>query len=91
MSEPMVLRPCVQRFAEAMERKLRDNDHKPGWQHDIPASLVERAREELDELDDAVLCGEDASFILDEAADVANFAMMIAERCEAIEKEHDAP
>jgi NTP pyrophosphatase (non-canonical NTP hydrolase) len=78
-------RPEVQRFAVLMERKLRDNDHKAGWHGDAAVELLARLVEESGEL---------ASFLVNhrglpmsawrqrvaaEAADVANFAMMIAD------------
>ena len=41
-------------FAKAMEDRLRANDHKGGWANELPQGLIERCREELGELDDAV-------------------------------------
>ena len=45
------LRPDVQWFAEQMELKLRENDHKGGWEGVTPLWLMARLREELDELE----------------------------------------
>lgn len=77
------LRPEVRAFAEVMEAQLRRNDHKPGWKHDEPDALLKRLREETEELQE--VCDEQTSDsgpeILREAADVANFAMMIADVC----------
>lgn len=87
----VALRPVVQRFAEVMEAKLRENDHKGGWEEDSPSDLFARLMEESNELErsfepvagcvpvvhDAAL----ASKVAREAADVANFAMMIADVC----------
>ena len=69
-----------------MEARLRANDHKEGWEHEMPQWLIERAREEVRELDDAVDAvrargvgdGRDEG-VWWEAADVAVFAMMAAE------------
>ena len=44
------LRPSVLRFARVMEARLRANDHKGGWQHDMPQWLIEWAREEVREV-----------------------------------------
>ena len=47
------LRPSVLRFARVMEGRLR-HDPKKGWQHKTPHWLIDMAREEVRELDDAV-------------------------------------
>ena len=88
------LRPEVLAFAELMEKKLRENDHKGGWENCEPEWLLKRLREEVRELTDAVdeqlaynMSGarsiEDAPPVFmsigDEAADVANFALMVAD------------
>lgn len=78
------LRPEVRAFAEAMEAKLRENDHKGGWKDDAASRLLRRLEEELDELRLALyngsLNGDDwRSIVLREAADVGNFAMMLAD------------
>lgn len=62
----------------AMRRKLAKNRSKGGWLDDELHDLLARLREEVDELDAAIV--EDANngrSIIDEAADVANFAGMI--------------
>ena len=78
--------PYVLAFAEAMEEKLAANRHKgdrEGWLKDSPEALFARLEEETREL----LCVLESSYILSktkvlhEAADVANFAMMIADVC----------
>lgn len=60
----------------AMKQKLQENEHKGYWADDSLLSLAKRAQEELDELVDAILT-KPAVEIIREAADVANFAMMI--------------
>jgi NTP pyrophosphatase (non-canonical NTP hydrolase) len=77
----MERRPEVEWFADAMEAALRANDHKPGWKNDDPWALQARLFEEAKELQRAVREREGAEKILKEAADVANFAMMVADVC----------
>jgi hypothetical protein len=77
--------PWVLRFAHEMEKKLALNRHKGdrgGWLNDSADSLFMRLRVEVEELAKALEPdGSSASavFITGEAADVANFAMMIAD------------
>lgn len=121
----MKLRPQVQAFAEAMEVKLRKNDHKGGWDECTTGYLTRRLRTEVRELiaqigktnraydrfvqtpfeTKADLRREgsggfvesakhkkakkkhaaERAKLLGEAADVANFAMMIADVIGALE------
>lgn len=80
----------VSRFALAMEAQLHKNAHKDhndggrGWRFDSVWSLINRLDEEVAELKAAVSAEQPAEVILSEAADVANFAMMIASRCRAL-------
>lgn len=83
------LRDSLAAFAEDMERILRANDHKGGWT-DLPTlHAMIRLHEELEELELVLTLalkarGQDAirlrHRVIDEAADVANFAMMIADQ-----------
>jgi hypothetical protein len=86
------MRPEVRAFAQLMERVLRKNDHKTGWKNDTLVALWNRLDDESTELRAIVInedCDgearkEDASLAPDiakEAADIANFAMMIADVC----------
>ena len=68
----MTPRPEVQRFAELMEWKLRANDHKPGFHLMSLPDIIERMREEAQEL----LAEGISEEALEEALDVANFAAM---------------
>lgn len=81
MTEPIELRPVVLWFAQQMELKLRENDHKGGWHEDDPWSLSHRVLEEADELSEAVepesVAGRSAR--ISEAVDVANMALMVAD------------
>lgn len=85
------LRPEVQAFAEDMERTLRNNDYKSGWKRMMYCGLMTRLRQEVEELHGAIglpcgECGHKEEYetskkkTIREAADVANFAMMIAYR-----------
>lgn len=71
--------PIVLRFAHAMQEKLDENRHKgdrEAWLRDLPASLVERVRQETCELEEAGKFGSKRD-VEREAADVANMAMMV--------------
>ena len=80
----------VRWFAKEMEKKLKANDHKPGWFGEDVEWLFIRLKEEVEELKNilkksgAMECNypdcRDIPDIISEAADVANFAMMIAGR-----------
>lgn len=81
--EPAPLRPEVLAFAQAMEAKLREHDGDrgaAGWRRDSTSALLRRLREEVEEL---ALVGPFTCVdeVLGEAADVGNFAMMIADVC----------
>lgn len=71
-------RPEVVVFADAMERKLRANDWKGHWRSCRMQYLSMRLTQERKELYAAIASG-DAAKVLDEAADIANFAMMVAD------------
>lgn len=88
----------VQRFAELMESKLRENTHKGGWDHEGPGYFSKRIGDEMRELRSVldeyrVAHRARPSAVTDdlrrrigrEAADVANFAMMIADVCGALD------
>ena len=61
----------------AMWEKLEANHCKPYWDKDSLLTLAKLMQGEVDELVDAILHGSQQEIIA-EAADVANFAMMIA-------------
>ena len=88
----MTPRAEVMRFAEHMEAKLRENDgikehwrvlhsFKPEW------ALAHLLKHELDELLEAINAIYDgtatAADVIRECADVANYAMMIADLLDA--------
>ena len=88
------LRPVLSRFAGEMEKKLRANDHKGGWENDTLGSLMKRVREEWREAEDAISTfwahrttastpteiAESFELARAELADVANFCMMLSDR-----------
>jgi len=81
-------RPQVRQFADLMEARLKANDHKAGWRGERLPYLFRRLREETDELFEAMRPSADWRMAPEavgrEAADVANFAMMIADICGAL-------
>ncbi len=87
-------KPYVLAFGERMEGKLALNRHKgnrEGWINDDPEALLKRLREETRELEIAMNVAKvrmwegksnashAADDVANEAADIANFAMMIAD------------
>lgn len=76
-------------FAVLMERELRANDFKGGWSRDTAVSLCRRVQEEAQELSQEMphhaqqrnLPIDKRRKIAEEAADVANMAMMVADVC----------
>ena len=77
-------RDSVQWFATKMESVLRDNDHKTGWSDMELIWLFERMGDEWAELE--VFLQDSDGFksdcrkdIINQCADIANFAMMIAD------------
>lgn len=86
MSKQLKRREPVNWFSRQMEERLRQNDHKSGWQHDNWDALIRRLREETEELIDA--CRDmGPNSVVRECADIANFAMMIADNARQ-EMEH---
>ncbi len=80
--KPMRVREPVERFAFLMEERLRANDHKGerGWEDKDLDWLLQRLGDEYIELRSA-MAHDDWDAVRLEAADVANFAMMIVDRC----------
>jgi len=72
-----MLRKELNIFSQYMEHKLKLNDHKGGWEEIPTPTLINKLRGELNELEEAIR-GEPDLNIMFEAADVANYAMMIA-------------
>jgi len=84
---------CVMVFSDAMRRKLfqnqRNKGNRDGWMKDSPKYHLMRLKEEVDELGEAVckMYNDDMSpdEVLNEAADVANIAMMVADSANALD------
>jgi NTP pyrophosphatase (non-canonical NTP hydrolase) len=77
---------CTSAFRKAMNSKLFLNQHKGnrnGWKMDDPYDLLIRVREETEELAKA-LDSDNKTEILQEAADIANMAMMVADAYDAL-------
>jgi hypothetical protein len=88
---------AVNRFADLMRVKLRENDHKGHWEHCDPMWLFSKLRDEVQELAEELDAsmgpvGTSPFLIARECADVAAFAMMIADVVGALpyEPEHAA-
>jgi len=73
------VREPVAWFAQRMEAKLRENDHKGGWENCSLDWLIERLFQEANELWRTINHPSTFEMVIYEAADVANFAMMIAD------------
>lgn len=82
----MLVRKSVRKFAQEMEKQLRANDHKGGWQDMYAEELVTCLEEELEEVREAVDASgkvdERRQAIIHETADLANYAMMLKEAAE---------
>ncbi len=66
-------------FGKKMEEALRWNDYKGGWENCSNEYLIAKLNEEVDELKQAIWMGKSGDMIMQEAADVANIAMMLAD------------
>lgn len=64
-------------FASMMRNKLYDNMHKGGWRKDATGPLLRRYMEESGELIEKIVAGLPMSEWEGEAADCANFLMML--------------
>ncbi len=75
------LRPSVRWFAEQMEKKLKQNDDtKPSWLGMDMSELFRHLEEEVKEVDEELRTRPGSGIrIIQECADTANLAMMIAD------------
>lgn len=80
------IRDEVLLFAHVMEEKLSQNDWQGGWQNCPVDWLLSRVWEEMRELEIAMQKPWNKATVVREAADVANFVMMIADVVGALEK-----
>ena len=77
---------AVKWFTTLMHKKLRKNKCKQDWLEYDESYILRRLNEELDELKDALFKQRSSASIEEamlECADVANFAMMMAEKLKA--------
>ncbi len=72
------MRKEVRWFSELMEKKLGDNEWKGGWKDLNNPHLLKMMLDEWHELLNAVT-SDDKDSIVEEAVDIANFCMMIAD------------
>lgn len=72
------LRPEVQRFAEEMEKQLQANEHKGGWKECHFSYLIDETFRNYDRMV-THFTKNDTPAILRRAANIANFAMMVAD------------
>lgn len=89
------LRPSVVAFAIEMERELRANAHKgnrPAWRADPVDGLLNHLDDEVRELADVAYRGPGPHMtplrlaaVREEAADVANMALMVADSVGALD------
>ena len=66
-------------FTNDMIAKLMENQHKRHWSNSTSEYLFQRLQEEVEELHEALHHKNKVRDIIRECADVANFAMMIAD------------
>lgn len=83
---PREMDALVASFAETMRETMRDNAYKGGWRSNSFTDLISMLREEVDELEKSVTDRESADIVTAEAADVANVALMIADKVRLLEK-----
>ena len=78
-----------------MRRKLRENRYKGGWQEETSEFLLNKLGEEVEELTEAIQADNLSRFdlrdVIDEAADVGNMAMMLADWFEQRVKKQPPP
>ena len=75
------MRIQVKRFAEEMEKVLaRHDNHKSGYQACTYHYLFGRLLDEVRELHAAIYEDDNNADIVNECVDIANFAMMIADK-----------
>lgn len=67
----------IRRFVDAMRYKLRKNAHKGRWEDTDLDEALNLLRKEVEELHGAIIGGNMIEILL-EAADIANFAMIVS-------------
>jgi len=81
----ILVREPVAWFVREMEKKLRKYDHRGGWDDCTPGYLLGRLREEVEELqEERARVPGDFNAEISECCDVANFAMMLADKARKV-------
>ena len=75
------VRPEVKKFAIAMEKRLRINDYKGGWQKEQPQYFVNKIFAHFSQLWDDVLY-EDYYYATLDCINIANYCMMLYDNLE---------
>ena len=75
-------RNSVLEFAGVMQKKLDENSHKGGWEGCDNSYLFKRLNQEIKEMKTAIKKNKNRHMVIRECADIANFAMMIADNYE---------
>ena len=75
----VMFRPELVKFMVFCEEKLRENDNKSHWSGETMEHLHHRLYDEFGELKRAIKAKKPVIDIFRECADIANFAMMIAD------------
>ena len=81
MAKNMIVDTPVTWFFDQTNRKLDENAWKSGWEEMTLRALLKRLKEEVVELEKEICKPKkkrDSEKIINEAADVSNFAMFIA-------------
>lgn len=78
----VMFRPELVKFMVVCEEKLRENDHKSHWSGEEIEKLHRRLYDEFGELKRKIQAKKPKADIFRECADIANFAMMIADNYE---------
>lgn len=76
---------AIDLFAAVMKQKIRENIHKGDWIDEKFEGLDYKLREKISELIESINLNHAPMDVVREAADVANYAMMIADNYARLE------
>ncbi len=79
MNTPLELRPEVLAFAQNMEARLRQNDHRGGWEECSDMYLLSGALKNMHTVTGALSDAHTPRMIELHTADAANFLMMLVD------------
>lgn len=83
------LRAQVGNYAMAMEGRLQENDHKPGWEHMEPIQISSGVIQNHMALLDAIEAGDHPA-MQQHAVDIGNYAMMVFDLARKLEQGFDS-